>query len=145
MGKIKISIYCCFFYMLQKAALKRKYECLVNSKALKSLCFVLHFSPTQNKSCLVLSLWVTVYKFQPPKITVIYNYRTFCKTFCTFQKAASELALKRKRELQRNEFQPPKTESEDETDDELANDVELTKYDLSQHMRALVLITQATS
>ena len=43
------------------------------------------------------------------------------------QKAATELALKRKRELQRNEFQPPKTESEDETDDELENDVDLSK------------------
>ena len=49
-----------------------------------------------------------------------------------FQKAASELALKKKRELQRNEFQPPKTESEDETDDELENDVDLTKYVLSR-------------
>ena len=45
-----------------------------------------------------------------------------------FQKAASELELRKKRELQRNEFQPPKTESEDETDDELENDVDLTKY-----------------
>ena len=40
---------------------------------------------------------------------------------------ASELELKKRRELQRNEFQPPKTESEDETDDELEDEVDLTK------------------
>ena len=54
---------------------------------------------------------------------LVYSSHTTVK----FQKVASELELKKRRELQRNEFQPPKTESEDETDDELEDEVDLTK------------------
>lgn len=45
-----------------------------------------------------------------------------------FQEAATEAALRRRQEQLRNEFQPPKNESEDETDEDLENDVDLSKY-----------------
>ncbi|XP_053383271.1 uncharacterized protein LOC123540234 isoform X2 [Mercenaria mercenaria] len=44
------------------------------------------------------------------------------------KKEASEEAIRRHREQLRNEFQPPKNESEGETDDDLDNDVDLTNY-----------------
>lgn len=43
------------------------------------------------------------------------------------QQAASELALKKRQEQLRNEFQPPKTESDDETDEDLEHDVDLSR------------------
>jgi hypothetical protein len=43
------------------------------------------------------------------------------------QKEASEEAIRKRREQLRNEFQPPKTESDDDTDDDMNSDVDLAK------------------
>lgn len=44
------------------------------------------------------------------------------------KKEAKALALQKRREQLRNEFQPPKTESEDDTDDDFETDVDLANY-----------------
>ncbi|XP_060590036.1 coiled-coil domain-containing protein 60-like isoform X8 [Ruditapes philippinarum] len=44
------------------------------------------------------------------------------------KKEASEEAIRKRREQLRNEFQPPKTESDDDTDDDMNSDVDLANY-----------------
>ncbi|KAL4218125.1 Coiled-coil domain-containing protein 60 [Mactra antiquata] len=43
------------------------------------------------------------------------------------KKQASELAIKKRREMLRNEFQPPKNESDEDSEDDIGEDVDLTK------------------